>query len=258
MSEWISGQGIIKERGINTLEFLKFVATGASQPHDKNYNPVPPPDVQQKKIDLEEYERRLEYIKELLPFSQSGVPCIMTKLQNMIAERKIRDPQTFADVGSNAYKILRERPVSFKKLQEQKKSLEKTVAVLKRKLSEIQNSSWKGYWPDAENINLVINYLKNSLFKRSEVDKAFRESAEKKLRPNQEARIKCREVAKKLIIKHTQMGIDEMADHPEIKEHGGNWTRRTRHEWICDLFPIERRQPGRKPGNRTKSKKNPT
>ncbi len=109
MSEWISGQGIIEERGINTLEFLEFVATGAAQPHDKNYNPVPPPDVQQKKFDLEECERSLEYIEELLPFSKSGAPCIMTKLQNMIDEGKIRDPQTFADVGSNAFKILSER-----------------------------------------------------------------------------------------------------------------------------------------------------
>lgn len=155
----------------------------------------------------------------------------------MTAEGKIRDPQTIADVGSNAFKILREKPVSFENHQEQKKSLEKTVAVLKRELSEVQNSSWKDYLPAAENINLVINYLKNSLFKRSEVDKAFRESAKEKLRPNQKAKKECIKIAQKLIIKYPEMGINEMAGHPDIIEHGGNWTQQTRRRWIRDLFP---------------------
>ena len=121
MSEWISGQDIIEEKGQNTLELLKLVATGALQPHDKNYNPVPPIEVQEKKNNLEKCERDLEYIKILLPFSQADAPCIMTKLKKLCESGEIRNPATFAHVGGDAFKILRERPVSFEKLQEQKK-----------------------------------------------------------------------------------------------------------------------------------------
>ena len=45
---------------------------------------------------------------------------------------------------------------------------------MKKELSEVQNSSWEGYSPDAEHINPVIAYLKNSKFKLSEVERVIK------------------------------------------------------------------------------------
>lgn len=42
------------------------------------------------------------------------------------------------------------------------------------------------------------------------------------------------------------MSISEMADHKELMKVGGNYTKDTRHKWICDLFPEHLRKPGRK------------
>lgn len=171
MSKWIIGKEIIEKNGINTLELLKRVTTGLLQPHDRNYHPVPPPDVQQKKNELKECERDLEHIEIMLPFSQPDAPSIPFELPTFVAGMGPIDLMRSRAAKAAAIKVYWERPESFEKLQEQKKSLGETVAVLKRELSKVQNSSWEDYWPEAENINLVFNYLKNSLFKRSEVEK---------------------------------------------------------------------------------------
>jgi hypothetical protein len=67
---------------------------------------------------------------------------------------------------------------------------------------------------------------------------------DKKLRPNQEARIKCREIAKELWKKH-HIVSKEMAGRPEIVEVGRDWTLECRRRWICDLAPDELKKGGR-------------
>lgn len=72
------------------------------------------------------------------------------------------------------------------------------------------------------------------------------EATEAKKRPNQLAKEKCQEEAKKLWEKHyIQSG--EMADRLELIEIAGEYTSETRRRWICKLAPLELQRPGRPP-----------
>lgn len=75
-------------------------------------------------------------------------------------------------------------------------------------------------------------------------------SDKKKLRPNQKAKIKCREIAKIIWNKDPSITIADMINHPEILPHtkkrdGNYYVEKTIHNWIKDLCPD--RSPGRKP-----------
>jgi hypothetical protein len=67
--------------------------------------------------------------------------------------------------------------------------------------------------------------------------------ADKNLRPNQKAKIKCREIAEELWEKH-YIRSKEMANRPELIEVAGVYTLEVRRRWICDLAPPELRKGG--------------
>jgi len=69
------------------------------------------------------------------------------------------------------------------------------------------------------------------------------DSKEKKSRPNQLAKEKCREIAEKLWKEHYIIS-KEMADRPEIKKFAGSYTLEQRRRWICDLAPEELKKGG--------------
>jgi hypothetical protein len=73
---------------------------------------------------------------------------------------------------------------------------------------------------------------------------------EKKLRPNQIHKIKCREVAQRLWEENPAITIREIGDMPEIMEvskrtDGNYYSEKTIRNWIKDLCPD--RSPGRRP-----------
>lgn len=109
------------------------------------------------------------------------------------------------------------------------------------------------YWPymEGESIEAILC----SLYFKMEDIKQFEEkygkskltdSDKKKLRPNQLAKEKCREVAKELWEKH-HIRSKEMAGRPEVIEVAGEYTLETRRRWIHDLAPSELQKPGRPP-----------
>lgn len=171
MSKWISGKEIIEKKGISTLELFEYVLKGL-QPHDKKFNQVPPPDVQRKQNDLIECERSLVYIREMLSFCKLGAPSITNKLKELVAEGRIKDPRTYADAGDDLLHTF--TPKNLEAIKKEEKRMEESVRTLEMELSGVQNSSWTGYSLD-EDINLVINYLKNSLFKLSDVEKIIKQ-----------------------------------------------------------------------------------
>jgi hypothetical protein len=70
----------------------------------------------------------------------------------------------------------------------------------------------------------------------------------KKLRPNQEARIKCRDIAQRIWMERSKITIADMLNEPEIvsastKSNGVLYVEKTVRNWINDLCP--HRRPGR-------------
>jgi hypothetical protein len=83
-----------------------------------------------------------------------------------------------------------------------------------------------------------------SKIKRSVSDK-------KKLRPNQKAKIKCREIAERIWSKDPTITIAAMIKHPEIRPHrtkrdGKLYVAKTIHNWIKEECPDP--SPGRRRG----------
>ncbi len=114
------------------------------------------------------------------------------------------------------------------------------------------------------NLDLKVNHIGNllphlsvCLFRRKDVEefekKSRLESANKdkeKLRPSQEAKIKCREVAKKLWKKYPSMTIADMVNEQKMldvskRPNGDLYENKTVRTWIRDLCP--NRSPGRRP-----------
>ena len=79
-------------------------------------------------------------------------------------------------------------------------------------------------------------------------DVEFTDHQIKKLRPNQTARIKCRNIAKGIWMKRSKVTIADMLNEPEIvsaskKSNGNFYSEKTVRNWIKDLCP--NRSPGR-------------
>lgn len=72
------------------------------------------------------------------------------------------------------------------------------------------------------------------------------EARKKKLRPNQEAKLKCRNITEKLRENYPKMRSKEIAARSELEEVAGNYTLETRRRWIADLFPDNLRKSGRR------------
>jgi hypothetical protein len=77
---------------------------------------------------------------------------------------------------------------------------------------------------------------------------------QRKKRPNQIAKTKCRDIVKELWKKH-YIRSKEMAGRPELLEVAGEYALETRRRWICDLTPPELRKAGRPKKKQPKSSK---
>jgi len=251
MSNWITGKGIIEEKGIDAEQLFELVTKNGLQPYDPLYMPVLQPDINKKKKELEECQKELNYLKEMLPFCNLDVPGQDQKLRKMANEGKIQDFPTFVETKLDA--IFDFTQENLPEREKEIKTREKTIDVLTKEISAAENKSWMDYQPDSEEDKKnVIIYLINSLFKSDEINKIL-EPHKGKSRPNQLAKTKSRRITKDLLKKYPKMGIKEMADRPEIKRVAGNWTHQTRHRWICDLFSDEARKLTRKRSKKTKN-----
>lgn len=77
--------------------------------------------------------------------------------------------------------------------------------------------------------------------------------ADKKLRPDQKAKNKCRDVAKKLREKNPNITIAAAIRHKYMmevskKKDGNHYVEKVVRDWIKDLWPEEMRKPGRRKG----------
>jgi len=76
----------------------------------------------------------------------------------------------------------------------------------------------------------------------------------KKLRPDQEAKLKVQQVAKELYDKHPEIDtVKEMINRPEILEAGGkDYQPGTCHKWISEVAPRRAKTPGIRPEKKKK------
>ena len=115
--------------------------------------------------------------------------------------------------------------------------------------------SWKYLSVNSgETAKAVNKRLEDAIFKKEEVDKYFgnikTHPLKKKLRPDQNCKIACREMAEKLWKKDPTLTITAMYNHTEIKKILNNkYIDKTFRNWVKDLCP------NRKPGRRSSKSK---
>jgi len=75
----------------------------------------------------------------------------------------------------------------------------------------------------------------------------------RRLRPNQEDKIKCQDIAKKVWAEYEILDISHVKLHPEIKKIvGKQYKGKTLHNWLKEVAPERAKQPGkRSPGIRS-------
>jgi hypothetical protein len=242
MSKWISGAELLSRWDIKSVELFDYVRKGL-RPHSILGKPMAPPNVSEKLGYLEEWEKELETLKRLCKSPMDSRPVVRMRQEKDRKERIKKVPH-----------------------------LEKKIKTLKEELSQIDTHSWENYTltSSEQETRELIRGLTRALFEVANVKEietryglvpkkerhSADRSAEKKLRPNQKQRIKCREVAEELWKADPTVTITAMIEHEDIVEaskrtDGNLYLEKTVRNWIKDLCP--NRSPGRRP-NKAKNR----
>jgi hypothetical protein len=158
MSNWISGSDLIEKWDIRASELLDYVCKGLQPYHPETGQPIPSPDIEEKKHQL---SWRHEYIEELKTGCKFRFAC----------------PNIPEDFSIDKYPKLAAQSFYAPFEKDQKEALKKEIELfqceadsLEREISKT-GTSWKGYNPDSEGQSLyVIAQLKECLFKQEDIE----------------------------------------------------------------------------------------
>jgi leucyl aminopeptidase len=230
MSKWVSGQQLLDDFGIRDIELFNDYVQKGLQPHNDLGQPISPSDVVEEIANIARLKEQYE------------------KLRHTVAEVGNEELQKFD--ASTGYDLLAQ------------------IGHYEKWVLSVKKLDWNEFkLPEMEaEAMAVLTTLVNSLYHIEDIKKFFNESKiekkeiipeppkAKKLRPDQEAKLKVQQVAKELYDKHPEIDtVKEMVDRPEIMETDGKHYRPgTRHKWISEVAPKRAKDPGIRPEKKKK------
>ncbi|MCD4811246.1 hypothetical protein K8R14_01405 [bacterium] len=230
MSKWLSGQQLLNNFGIRDIElFYDYVQKGL-QPHNNFVKPILPSNVVEEIANIAKLKEQYE------------------KLRYSVEELGNEELQKFD--ATTGYGLLEQIGhyekwlLSVKKLDWNEFKLPEMKAEAAAVLTALVNSLY--------HIEDIKKYFSEPEIEKKEIIPEFFKA--KKLRPDQEAKMKVQQVAKELYDKHPEIDtVKEMVDRPEILESGGkDYQPGTRHKWISEIAPKRAKDPGIRPEKKKK------
>ncbi|MCD4821919.1 MAG: hypothetical protein K8R11_07600 [Methanococcoides sp.] len=230
MSKWISGQELLNNFGIRDFElFYDYVQKGL-QPHNDLAQQITPSDVVEEIANIAKLKEQYEELKysveelgneELQKFDATTGYDLLAQIEHY--EKWVLSVK---ELDWNEFK-----------LPEMKAEAMAVLAVLVHSLYHIEDIKKYFSEPEIEKKEIIPEFFKA-----------------KKLRPDQEAKMKVQQVAKELYDKHPEIDtVKEMVDRPEILESGGkDYQPGTRHKWISEIAPKRAKDPGIRPEKKKK------
>jgi hypothetical protein len=229
MSKWVSGQQLLNDFGIRDFElFYDYVQKGL-QPHNLA-QPISPLDVVEEIANIAKLKGEYE------------------ELRYSVEELGNEELQKFN--ATTGYGLLEQ------------------IGRYEKWLLSVKKLDWNEFkFPEMKaEAAAVLTALVNSLYHIEDKKKYFSEPEiekkeiipeffkAKKLRPDQEAKLKVQQVAKELYDKHPEIDtVKEMINRQEILEAGGkNYQPDTRHKWISEIAPRRAKTPGIRPEKKKK------
>lgn len=229
MSKWVSGQQLLNDFGIRDFElFYDYVQKGL-QPHNLA-QPISPLDVVEEIANIAKLKERYEELRYSV--EELG----NEELQKFDATRGY---DLLEQIGRYEKWLL-----SVKKLDWNEFKLPKMKAEAAVVLTALVNSLY--------HIEDIKKFLSVDEIEKKEIIPEFFKA--KKLRPDQEAKLKVQQVAEELYDKHPEIDtVKEMINRPEILESGGkDYQPGTRHKWISEVAPRRAKTPGIRPEKKKK------
>ena len=230
MSNWVSGQQLLNDFGIRDIElFYDYVQKGL-QPHNKLAQPISPLDVVEEIANIAKLKERYEELRYSV--EELG----NEELQKFDATRGY---DLLEQIGRYEKWLLSVKKLDWNEfnLTEMKAEAAAVLTALVNSLYHIEDTKKYFIEPEIEEKEII-----------PELPKA------KKLRANQEAKLKVQQVAKELYDKHPEIDtVKEMINRPEILEAGGkDYQPDTRHKWISEIAPRRAKTPGIRPEKKKK------
>jgi hypothetical protein len=230
MSKWLSGQELLNNSGIRDIEFFDDYVQKGLQPHNNLGQPISPSNVVEEITNIAKLKGEYEELKYLV--EELG----NEELQKFNATTGYG---LLEQIGRYEKWLLSVKALDWNefKLPEMKAEAMAVLAVLVNSLYHIEDTKKYFSEPEIEEKEII-----------PELPKA------KKLRPDQEAKLKVQQVAKELYDKHPEIDtVKEMVDRPEILESGGkDYQPGTRHKWISEIAPKRAKDPGIRPEKKKK------
>ena len=230
MSKWLSGQQLLNDFGIRDIElFYDYVQKGL-QPHNDFAQPISPLGVVEEIANIAKLKERYEELRYSV--EELG----NEELQKFDATRGY---DLLEQIGHYEKWLL-----SVKKLDWNEFNLTEMEAEAAAVLTALVNSLY--------HIEDKNKYFSEPEIEKKEIIPEFFKA--KKLRANQEAKLKVQQVAKELYDKHPEIDtVKEMINRPEILESGGkDYQPGTCHKWISEVAPKRAKDPGIRPEKKKK------
>ena len=230
MSKWVLGQELLNDFEIRDFElFYDYVQKGL-QPHNNFAQPISPSNVVEEITNIAKLKGEYEELKyseeelgneELQKFNATTGYDLLVQIEHY--EKWLLSVN---ELDWNEFK-----------LPEMKAEAVAVLAALVHSLYLIEDIKKFFSEPEIEKKEIIPEFFKA-----------------KKLRPDQEAKLKVQQVAKELYDKHPEIDtVKEMVDRPEILEAGGkNYQPDTRHKWISEIAPRRAKTPGIRPEKKKK------
>ena len=230
MSKWVSGQQLLNDFGIRDIELFYDYVQKRLQPHNNLAQPISPSDVVEEITNITKLKEQHE------------------KLRYSVEELGNEEVQKFN--ATTGYDLLEQIGryekwlLSVKKLDWNKFNLTEMKAEAAAVLTTLVNSLY--------HIEDIKKFLGVDEIEKKEIIPEFFKA--KKLRPDQEAKLKVQQVAKELYDKHPEIDtVKEMINRPEILEAGGkDYQPGTCHKWISEIAPRRAKTPGIRPEKKKK------
>jgi len=230
MSKWVSGQELLNDFGIKDIElFYDYVQKGL-QPHNDLAQPISPLDVVEEITNTAKLKGEYEELK--------------------YSEEELGNEELQKFNATRGYDLLVQIEhyekwlLSVKKLDWNEFKLPEMKAEAVAVLTTLVNSLY--------HIEDIKKFLGVDEIEKKEIIPEFFKA--KKLRPDQEAKLKVQQVAKELYDKHPEIDtVKEMINRPEILEAGGkDYQPGTCHKWISEVAPRRAKTPGIRPEKKKK------
>lgn len=230
MSKWISGQQLLNDFGIRDFELFNDYVKKGLQPHNDFAQPISPLDVVEEIANIAKLKERYEELRYSV--EELG----NEELQKFDATRGY---DLLEQIGRYEKWLL-----SVKKLDWNEFNLTEMKAEAAAVLTALVNSLY--------HIEDIKKFLGVDEIEKKEIIPEFFKA--KKLRPDQEAKLKVQQVAKELYDKHPEIDtVKEMINRPEILESGGkDYQPGTCHKWISEIAPKQAKAPGIRPEKKKK------